>query len=345
MSYPPANTVFRAWSSAFGDAFSAAPAVTQLQIWDQRLRLRCAGSTLHERVRRPLVHLPAVDASQTPDIGVDLVDCAAARIAMPALPWPAQHTSLDQDTREYREGPLLFTQHGEAVITACHATQQRTVGFVRDAAHWPLDHYKQALFITLYQHLRHQGFQLVHASAVGVAGYVALIAGGSGAGKTTTMLSCLRDGFDFLGDDSTLARRTADGDWQIVTLLSTAHVTDQTLAWFPELAPHVSAAASARGKRLLFVDDAYPGCVALNGAPRVILVPQVTDQGHTTVEQTAKARLLGEMLPYSLDLLDGASARHQLDSLAALMDSVPVYRLRLGADREHLPNLLRTLLA
>lgn len=309
-----------------------------------RVRVRCTSALLDEQWHRPLAHLNVEDGQAEADFTIDLIDAAAAGLAMPHLPWPPQHTSPEQDTAEYREGPLWFTQHGEVMLTALNEEERRTVGVVRDAANWPLAHYKQAIFITFYQHLRRRQLYLVHASAIGRHGKALLITGSSGAGKTTTMLTCVRSGFDFLGDDTTLVCQGPGRCKLVVTLLNTLHVNESTIAWFPELVPYLSAAPNPIGKRLVMINEVYPGCVAPQAEVAAILMPQVTGKPKTTLEPVNKGEILAEMLYYSLDLNEPATARRHLEFLADLVEGVPTYRLRLGRDRERLPEVLSGLL-
>jgi hypothetical protein len=342
------DQVYRQWSELFTAAHTTEASAPPLvfRVADQRIEARCTSRVLRERLRRPLRHLETPSTGQAPDLRLDWVDCTASGVPMPVLPWPPQHASLDQDTREVRQKPFIFTAHGDHVLTALDGKTQRMIGFVRDAADWPLDHYKQALFISLYQHLRYRGLHLIHASAISRHGQAILIAGSSGAGKTTAMLRCVQAGFQYLSDDSTLVTRGAAGSGaaRAVTLLSALHVTDQTLAWFPELAPHVSPAASARGKRLVMIDAVYPGCVTLESQVSLILVPQITGEARSSVAHVSKAKLLSDMLPYSLDLADGATAGQQLAFLAELLETTPTFRLNLGRDWQQLPALLGDLL-
>lgn len=333
------KTFAKAWQQT-----TTAPKSLMLTIDAAQIRIRCTSPTLLERIRRPLAHLQTPGRDFTPDIAIDLIDAAAAELAMPDLPWQPQQTSVEQDTHEYRADPYLFTRHGDCVLTARNEIEQRTIGIVRDPANWPLAHYKQAIFITLYQHLRWRDLYLIHASAVGRRDKAVLIAGSSGAGKTTTMLTCVRAGFNFLGDDTTLVRPGAAGPAQIISLLGTLNVTKQTLDWFPELKPHLSQETNRFGKWLVMVDEVYPGVIARQADVVAMLAPEVTGEPQTTLEPASKAGLLSDMLFYSLDLHDAAAARHHLDFLAGLLESVPSYRLRLGQDRERLPALLDELL-
>ena len=266
---------------------------------------------------------------------------------MPSLPWPPHRASTEQETCEYQDDPLLFTLHGQAVLTCANFEHGHTVGYVRDPAHWPLEHYQQAIFITFYQHLRRWGFRLIHASAIGQAGQTVLFAGSSGAGKTTAMLACVRAGLEFYCDDATLLlpADSPDGGHRVVSLLNTLNVTAQTLNWFPELIPHASQATNRHGKRLVLLDEAYPDRIGLEGEVRAILAPEVTRARHSSLEPANKVALLSAMLPFSLDLHDARFARDHLDLLATLIEATPAFKLKLGADRDELPNLLRPLLA
>lgn len=333
----------------FDKAHSVAVAPMWLQIGSTTARIRCTSEMLRSQVRRPLAHLEIPASISPPDFTVDLVDLAMTSAAMPALPGGPHRESAEQQTSEWHHEAFVYTQHGDVMLTGLQWEASRTVGFVRNASSWPLQHYKQAIFITLYQHLRRRGLYLVHASAIAHEGRVALIAGSSGAGKTTTMLSCLQDGFSFLGDDATLLQRqsttSSDQDnFQVITLLNTLHATEHTLRWFPELEAHASERDSPAGKRLVIVPEAYPGCLSLSGTVHVALNPKITEEPTTRLERVSKAAFLAEMLFYSVDLHEVEGTRRHLDFLAALLEAVPTYRLLLGTDRSSIsPMVARSL--
>lgn len=312
-----------------------------LRIGDSSVKLRATTAVLRRQLQRPLA-CPQVPFCSTPHFAIDLVDLGES--ALPDLPWPPQHSSAEQQTSEYQEGPLVFTRHGDVLLTALNHETGRTVGLVHAPDRWPLRHYRQAIFITLYQHLRRAGLHLIHASAIAQHGRAALIAGQSGAGKTTTMLTCVAAGFQFLGDDSTLLQRTAAGDVDAIALFSTLDVTDKTVAWFPELTPHLSAERSHTGKRQVVLSEAFPGSVAHRGQVSVILSPEITTQAHSSVVPISKTALLGDLLFYSVDLHDAAQTRQHVEFLAQTLERAPSYRLLLGRDRQQLPALIAGLL-
>jgi hypothetical protein len=339
---PTAAQVYDELAATFEQTSSNSPhQAATLHIGGCLVRLRTTTLALHRQVLRPLA-CPVITAGHTADFAVDLVDLGEH--PLPALPWLPQHTSLEQETSEVQHGPFLFTRHGDVMLTALNQEEGRTLGLVHAPTRWPLRHYKQAIFITLYQHLRRRGQHLIHASAIGQNGQAVLIAGRSGAGKTTTMLTCVAAGLAFLGDDTTLLQRTTAGGIDVVALLSTLDLTDKTAAWFPELAPFLSPSRSHTGKRQVILSEAYPGSVAFRGRVSAILAPEITNQAHTTLAPTTKASLLSDLLFYSVDLQDVTLARQHLEFLAQAVEQIPVYRLLLGSDRQQIPQVIAGIL-
>jgi hypothetical protein len=327
-----AAQVYNGLAATFDQSHAVSPAEdVTFQIGDCRVRLRATTEALHQHVLRPLA-CPEAPAQALPDVTLDLIDLGEQ--PLPDLPWLPQHTSLEQETSEYQEGSFLFTRHGDVLMTALDQGAGRTVGLVHAPSRWPLRHYKQGIFITLYQHLRRRGLHLIHASAIGQDGRAALIAGHSGAGKTTTMLTCVTAGFQFLGDDTTLVQRGPAGDIDVIALLSTLDVTDKTAAWFPELTPFLSPVRSHTGKRQIILSEAYPKSVTARSRVSVILAPEITDQPQSRLAPANKASLLSDLLFYSIDLQDVSLARQHLEFLAQAVEQIPVYRLLLGRDRQ-----------
>lgn len=339
---PTAAQVYHRLAANFEQHLSASPiAQSTLQIGSCLVRLRATTAALHRQMLRPLA-CPISAGDQAPDVAIDLVDLGED--ALPDLPWLPQHSSPEQQTSEYREGPFVFTRHGDVLLTALNHDKGRTVGLVHAPDRWPLRHYKQAIFITLYQHLRRRGLYLIHASAIGVQGRAALLAGQSGAGKTTTMLACVAAGFDFLGDDTTLLQRAPDGSIEVITLLSTLDATDKTADWFPELAPHLSDRRSHTGKRQIILAEAFPDRMAVQGRAAVILAPEITGEAHTRLAPANKAALLSDLLFFSVDLHEAALARAHVEFLAQAVETVPVYRLLLGRDKDQIPQVIADVL-
>ncbi len=91
------------------------------------------------------------------------------------------------------------------------------------------------------------GLASLHGALVARDGRGVFLAGGAGAGKTTTALAFARDGWALLADDGPLFALADDGAVGLSSL-DYLHVSAATLALFPELADGVVGGRDHRGK-------------------------------------------------------------------------------------------------
>ena len=294
---------------------------------------------LHERLLRPLSHLRQ---PYTPAAPITLA-LVAAGAAAPPFPWPDAPQA--GDFREWHEGDYIFSHYGQGLaVVGLDVRHGRAIGYVRQPELLPAAFYSGLLFTTLYQALRPRGFFLLHAAALSWRGQGVLITGPSGAGKTTTMLQCVRAGFQFVSDDATLLTRAANGDILAVATLNTMHVTPRTVDFFPELAPFANERAD-NGKATIFLPEVYPGSVALLAPVRLLIVPSLHGPCDGTFEPLAGRGVLSEALPLSVDLQQPSAAAAHLDLLAQLVQQARCLRLHLPPDVVSVPPLIVSRLA
>jgi len=87
----------------------------------------------------------------------------------------------------------------------------------------------------------------VHAASVVKDDRTVFLAGGPGAGKSTTAIHLMLAGWDLLSDDRTFLTVAGDTAYALSSL-DALHVTDQTLRLFPALGPHVVGDRDEGGK-------------------------------------------------------------------------------------------------
>jgi hypothetical protein len=172
----------------------------------------------------------------------------------------------------------------------------------------------------------------LHAAGLALAGKGVLIPGASGAGKSTTSVTLVRAGFDFLSDDTVFLTSSPDDDLWVAGFPDEVDVTEHTVARIPELG-HLAGTAllPGREKYSFRVEDVFgvtplPGC-----RPSVLLAPQVVDGPASELEPLAPSEALMALLPNVL-LTDPVASQAHLDMLARLVESVPCLRFRVGSD-------------
>ncbi len=91
------------------------------------------------------------------------------------------------------------------------------------------------------------GLTTMHAAGLGKGDHTILLAGGPGAGKSTTAIHLMYAGYDLLSDDRTFIALDGNAACALASL-DGLHVTDATLRMFPALVPHVVGERDEGGK-------------------------------------------------------------------------------------------------
>jgi hypothetical protein len=191
------------------------------------------------------------------------------------------------------------------------------------------------LHIALTLALRRLGLYHLHAAAlIHPEGPGVLVAGGSGAGKTTTTLALIEAGFDYLSDDSLFIRGCA-GSLDILAFPREFHLGEATLRAFPQLAPLTAKHRSVNDRRALDPRHAFPGRHRLRmPAPGVLILPRVGADFRTEMEELCQADGLGHLIASSATLIiEGLPGRDDnLALLKTLVQKTRIASLTLGQD-------------
>ncbi len=172
-----------------------------------------------------------------------------------------------------------------------------------------------------------------------------LFVGMGGAGKTTSSISCLRDGFGYLGDDFVGLEEAPDGAFTGHGIYASCLVTPQHLTRFPDLAPHAGAANHAHeDKSLIYLSRVFPERMEQSIPIGIVALPRVVDSEKTAFRPASKGEALLALAPTSVMFLPGANVR-SLDKLAQLVERVPCYWLELGRDINNIPDTVRRMVA
>jgi hypothetical protein len=197
---------------------------------------------------------------------------------------------------------------------------------------WLLSH--PFLTIPLMEMLKRRSIFSVHAGAVSKRGRAILLAGPSGAGKTTLTLSLVRHGMAFLGDDLTfLAGKNGGGPLQVLPFADEVDLLPDAAYRFPELG---DALAQPRlpgwPKHALRLEDVTDVELAGSCAPTaVVMLRNRTATPEPRLEVAPSAAAVLELAPNVL-LTEPISTQANLDALGRLAGDAPCYFLDAGPD-------------
>jgi hypothetical protein len=220
----------------------------------------------------------------------------------------------------------------DATVTCLDRREGRIVGWAEAGDRLPLLDRGRPLYAPLLLWLRDQRVDAVHAGLVATDGRGILVAGESGSGKSSTVLSCLLHGFDVVSDDHVALEARADGAWIGHGLHGSAHVHPEDLCRFPPLAGHaIRGCRPGEDKVLIPLSEACPGRLRPSAGIDLLVLPRVTGAIRPTISPASKSQALLRLAPSSLWMVRHARGAG-LDSLAGLVERVPCYWLDLGGD-------------
>lgn len=196
------------------------------------------------------------------------------------------------------------------------------------------------LHLALALALRCHGLFHLHAAAVvHPSGAGILIAGSSGAGKTTATLALLESApsYLYLGDDSLFVRRNPSDPaaLDVLAFPRAFHLGPETLSAFPRLRPLAGPPTGARGKLAVDPRAAFPGrSRPTTKPPSIVLFPQIRASAQSSLAPVAPADALLPLITSSAALLiDGAPAQAEnLAIIAKLLPRAGAFELALGRD-------------
>ena len=188
------------------------------------------------------------------------------------------------------------------------------------------------LTIALVETMKRFGRFPLHAAGLALDGKGVLVPGASGSGKSTTSVTLVRAGFDFLSDDTVFLTSSTDGIW-VAGFPDEVDVTENTVAMIPELG-HLAGVLPAAGSREaqlprrggLRHHARWPAAVRPSCSP-----PRWSRARARRSNRSAPSEALMALLPNVL-LTDPVASQAHLDMLAELVESVPCLRFRVGSD-------------
>jgi len=187
--------------------------------------------------------------------------------------------------------------------------------------------------------------QVLHAGAVAYDGAAALIVGGSGVGKSTTVLACAMAGAGFLGDDLVLVETDDENDMVKPTvhcLFATAKLNDDSaLALGARTWPMLGV--TPKDKAVFAVQSRLKVVRSAPIVALIVLAPPVTGLPHPQPLKSAEtlASLASTAAPVACRTSTPAA---WLALVAALARRLPAYRLPVSWTLEALEQAVRAII-
>lgn len=184
------------------------------------------------------------------------------------------------------------------------------------------------------------GKVLTHAACVGLNGEGVLIMGKSGAGKSTTSLLCMNDGFEFVSDDhclvSTAPVATAYSLYASAKIHHDGFDGLESLKAVPQL-----TGRPAGEKEILLLNRSRHTRLSTHLRLRAIFRAQIMDDERASRLRPMSQADAFKVLAASCSLHVPNERKNAIRHFGDLSRQVPAYTLELGSERERIPEIIR----
>jgi hypothetical protein len=307
------------------------------------VRVRIVGNRLAERVALPFAHLRCEKSdSAEPRLTIDLWDELETNVPACIDLQPVAGSSSFSVSRDGRFATSVL-QHS---ITDFDRREEHILGVALGADRLSLYECGRPLHVPLSLWYSDHDILLVHAGLVSHNGNGILLTGSSGAGKTTSALSCLAAGFRYLADDLAGLELLGDGAAWGHSIYGSALVDQEILRRLPGLSQHaIPGTHGFEEKRLVLISRVNPSRLMGKTIVRAIGLVRVADSDQTRVRAATKGESLLSMVRSALQSGVLTPGKRGFELLGYLSDNVPSFWLELGRDVEDIASCIRELLA
>lgn len=150
-----------------------------------------------------------------------------------------------------------FYNHHDGALNLIHLEKNIAIYWVRSIHHMPWWIAGSPLQRIIACWMRNQNLELTHAAAVANSNHAILLAGKSGAGKSTTTLSCIDSGLFYLSEDYCLV--DFRNSPKVHNIYNSLKLEPTSLERFPKYAPYATNQNRASyEKALIFQNEIHP---------------------------------------------------------------------------------------
>ncbi|MDP1574645.1 MAG: hypothetical protein Q8L78_06920 [Coxiellaceae bacterium] len=304
-----------------------------------RVCLSFADTTLPEKIVRAFDHLK-IDAIDTPDLTICLWDVTETACKLPNLNWAL---ICSYGYAGYLERGVYFHYFEEIMaLSVLSNAKNKAFYIVRDSQQLPWWVSGSPLQVILHLWLSARDLKLTHTAAIGNERAAVLLTGKGGSGKSTTVLSCMRAGLSYLGEDYCILE--CDNYPTVYSIYQSAKWESNTRKLFPDYESHIKNPLEAiTEKALVYYQDFFSAQIKLAMPISGIIALSVGDAEAPFLKKQERHLALKNLMMSTVKQLPLAH-HNTIPILMNIVSKTACYELILGKDVDKNVALIRSLL-
>lgn len=227
-------------------------------------------------------------------------------------------------------GKIYFSSKSGSVI-CLDPIKRKAEGFFKNETLRNSEESFSLLGASIIEVLKYYGLYFLHAAALYVNKVAYLITGDSGSGKTTTSLSLVREGFQYVSDDS-LFLSDSKGEITVSPMYQYFHVDEDLSKHFPEISGGKAPKIPEGTKVPIDISRFYPGSFIPVLRPDVIIFPKIISEERSMLNPLSQTESYKKLLKQTSLPADKNISRDQLRILEKLVKQTKGFELLSGRD-------------
>ncbi len=308
------------------------------QIAETTLCLNFAGSELVSKLTNALAHL-IIPFTPNPDITINVFDSESTGIIAPPPPCDWSCFTDRGDIWGFNSKRIKTAFHwSEYSVNLLDLETNNGIYWVKSSKSFPYWVYSSPFRTLIHWWMEKNNCQLLHAAAVGIDNKAVLITGKGGAGKSTTSLTCLKNGLKYLGDDYVIVKK--DPTPYVYSLYCSAKLNVKDIIKFPELIHLTSPRTNEdQEKEVLFIYPKLKEQIALKMPLVAILTPVIQPLEETTFSPTLFWPIQRAICFTTMTQLPGVG-KHTQSYINDFITKLPCYILKPGRNLTLIPQAI-----
>lgn len=296
---------------------------------------------------RPFSHLagefekkvyPQEGTRESPDLEIFVIHDEEGKDPIPAWKKFEDDSSEDKKLIVYnKDGKHLLYNHESKVLTGYDKNTKKAYYYIPRLDMLPY-YEKAAPMRMIFHHFCEENFMtLVHGASVSINGKGILLIGSGGSGKTTTAISAVLNGFEYLGDDYVILNPK---DRSIFSIYSSSKIRWESGKIVTGL-ENLAINSKDEDKGYFFMEDQGKK-IRKRSTLGAVVIPRI-GQGETTYSRIPAAKALLILSASTIFQMPGSGNR-TLKDISKILKDVPVFEMVLGRDTEKTNNKLEEII-
>ena len=241
---------------------------------------------------------------------------------------------------------IFFVSNDGTSLISLDPVKGEAKGFIHREISQDADTLYSLVGSLLIEIFKYEGLYFIHGACVYGNGKAYLFTGDSGGGKTTAAFSLVRQGFQYVSDDSLFCSERR-GHIAVSPLYTHFHADENLGNRFPEISGGKKLRNFQEGVRKVRVNmsELYPDSFVPSLSPDYIISPRILPVGKSSLSPLNQMEVYTRLLKQTVLAVDTHILRNQLKSLEKLVKQAGGFQLIMGQDMYGDPKILLDFLA